>query len=79
MDDCNANERAEKAKERACSDSSMDDCNTTHGSEVAIMRTVQIPLWTIVTRLRGLRMPSLPGSDSSMDDCNKKPFDPSIA
>ena len=29
MDDCNANERAEKAKERACSDSSMDDCNTT--------------------------------------------------
>ena len=48
----------------------MDDCN-----QVIILRhvnglTVQIPLWTIVTIGRFVRVDKEARSDSSMDDCN---------
>ncbi len=34
------------------------------------MRSVQIPLWTIVTEIAQYGIAALAGSDSSMDDCN---------
>ncbi len=49
MDDCNTyNERA-LCPLSLCSDSSMDDCNSTRRKCLASLQRVQIPLWTIVT------------------------------
>ena len=53
------------------SDSSMDDCNMVFENQLFGHCLVQIPLWTIVTKVPpDLRQAQHPGSDSSMDDCN---------
>ncbi len=50
MDDCNLPARKFRHFPEICSDSSMDDCNGTYVEPKRItIRSVQIPLWTIVT------------------------------
>ena len=48
----------------------MDDCNLGLSVVLGRMSYVQIPLWTIVTAIRGMLIVTTPSSDSSMDDCN---------
>ncbi len=73
MDDCNAATDCHQSRPGG-SDSSMDDCNPTSSESTAAGSSVQIPLWTIVTkRMRGSGGRDS-GSDSSMDDCNKTSF-----
>ena len=48
----------------------MDDCNVTRTAIRSAPIPVQIPLWTIVTKMKGGSIEDLACSDSSMDDCN---------
>jgi len=49
MDDCNDYTEQVEAEGERCSDSSMDDCNSSTALFSSLPHTVQIPLWTIVT------------------------------
>jgi len=50
----------------------MDDCNQTKMFRDTDKKTVQIPLWTIVTTSLTATGPRRHCSDSSMDDCNQR-------
>ena len=55
MDDCNPRLRGLRMRLLSGSDSSMDDCNEGGDRDTGGGKRVQIPLWTIVTRLPGCR------------------------